>query len=122
MSTCVKLVLAGVLLNTPDKAGLTGLDIAHETRIDKEELIATSVAYWRQIRRTEKEKKDIAEGKQLYIAPPKKADNKKKVSKVRTSVWGEDFDLSKTEDESIEATQAAVAAMRLQKALDKWKA
>ncbi len=122
MSTCIKLILAGVLINTPDKAGLTPLDIAHETRIDKDELLATSVTYWRQIRRTEKEKKDIAEGKNLYISPPKKADNRKKVSKVRTSVWGEDFDITKTEDESPEATQAAVAAMRLQKALDKWKA
>ncbi len=99
---CLNLIRTGaVTLSMRDKDGNTALQIAHPTRINCDELEEASVNYWRSMRRTEKEQKDIAEGKVLCISPPKKADNKygKEPSSVRKSVWAEEIDLSVPPDE-----------------------
>ena len=108
---CISLIQQGIHMNVKDNKQRTALDIAHTTRIDVAKLTNISVAYWRNMRRQEKEHKDIAEGKNLYIKPAKIADNKAK-HKKRTSVWAEEFDLSSQPVEDIGDAALAMIAMK----------
>jgi len=99
---CLQLIHSGkVLLNVEDKSGYTALDIAHPTRINKDELEKASVNFHRMHRRADKELDSIAQGKVLCIAPPKKPDNKLKgaPSRVRTSAFAEQVDLTVPPDD-----------------------
>ena len=98
MPLCEQLVLIGVHLNVRDADDRTALDIAHATRIDHARLQKVSVNYWRNLRRKEKEEKDIREGKNLYVKPPKVEDNKPKEKQMRKSIWADDFDLTVQEE------------------------
>jgi len=116
MKTCLQFVHMGtVMLNVEDETGHTALDIAHPTRIDREELEKASVNYHRQHRRTDKEHSAVAQGQVLLISPPKKTDNKVKgaPSRVRTSAFADEVDLTVPpddfEDEGISSVLAAGA-------------
>jgi ankyrin repeat protein len=106
---CIKLIQDGVHLNDHDENDKTPLDIAHPTRIDIKELQAISINYWRQIRRKQKEESDIASGKNLYIRPPDKADNKLK-HKTRKSIWADEPDIS-SPTRVVDMGDAALAVM-----------
>jgi len=99
---CLQFVHSGrVLLDVEDKDGYTALDVAHPTRINKDELEKASVNFHRSQRRSDKERSAVAQGRVLCVSPPKKPDHKLKgsPSRVRTSAFADGVDLTVPPDD-----------------------